>query len=216
MSTVAPSPPLSRLLDLSAELVQAVRSGRSATDWMARCPADARAGVQALGFDVLRRLGAATEARALMAPKPPPPAMDALLCTALALLWPVPAPPYPDHTLVDQAVHAARQRTPAAVAFVNAVLRRFVRERAALVAAVEHTPVGAWNHPAWWIERLRHDWPAQGQALLRAANQRPPMTLRVNARRSTGQGSSSSTARPARAGSSSSVAVRPAAARRCT
>ena len=181
-----PSPPLWRLLDLSAELVQAVRSGRSATDWMARCPADARAGVQALGFDALRRLGAATEARALMAPKPPPPAVDALLCTALALLWPVPSPPYPDHTLVDQAVHAARERTPAAVAFVNAVLRRFVRERTALVAAVEHTPVGAWNHPAWWIERLRHDWPAQWQALLHAANQRPPMTLRVNARRGTG------------------------------
>jgi 16S rRNA (cytosine967-C5)-methyltransferase len=174
------------LLDLSAELVQAVRSGRSATDWMARCPADARAGVQALGFDVLRRLGAATEARALMAPKPPPPAVDALLCTALALLWPVPAPPYPDHTLVDQAVNAARQRTPAAVAFVNAVLRRFVRERAALVVAVERTPVGAWNHPAWWIERLRQDWPTQWQALLHAANERPPMTLRVNARRGTG------------------------------
>lgn len=186
MSTAAPSPPLSRLLDLSAGLVQAVRSGRSATDWMAHCPADARAGVQALGFDVLRRLGAATELRALLAPKAPPPAVDALLCTALALLWPVPSPPYPDHTLVDQAVHAARQRTPAAVAFVNAVLRRFVRERAALVAAVERTPVGAWNHPAWWIERLRQDWPAQWQALLRAANQRPPMTLRVNARRGTG------------------------------
>jgi 16S rRNA (cytosine967-C5)-methyltransferase len=186
VSTAAPSPPLSRLLDLSAELVQAVRSGRSATDWMARCPPDARAGVQALGFDVLRRLGAATEARALMVPKAPPPAVDALLCTALALLWPVPAPPYPDHTLVDQAVTAARQRTPAAVAFVNAVLRRFVRERAALVLAVERTPVGAWNHPAWWIERLRHDWPTQWQALLSAANERPPMTLRVNARRVTG------------------------------
>ena len=186
MSAAAPSPPLSRLLDLSAELVQAVRNGRSATDWMARCPPDARAGVQALGFDVLRRLGAATEARALMAPKPPPPNVDSLLCTALALLWPVPSPPYPDHTLVDQAVTAARHRTPAAAAFINAVLRRFVRERSALVAAVEHTPVGAWNHPAWWIERLRQDWPSQWQALLRAANERPPMTLRVNARRSTG------------------------------
>jgi len=186
VSAAAPSPPLSRLLDLSAELVQAVRNGRSATDWMARCPPDARAGVQALGFDVLRRLGAATEARALMAPKPPPPNVDSLLCTALALLWPVPSPPYPDHTLVDQAVTAARHRTPAAAAFINAVLRRFVRERSALVAAVEHTPVGAWNHPAWWIERLRQDWPSQWQALLRAANERPPMTLRVNARRSTG------------------------------
>lgn len=186
MSPAAPSPPLSRLLDLSAELVHAVRNGRSATDWMARCPPDARAGVQALGFDVLRRLGSATEARARMAPKPPPPAVDALLCTALALLWPSPSPPYADHTLVDQAVTAARHRTPAAVAFINAVLRRFVRERAALVAAVEQTPVGAWNHPIWWIERLRHDWPSQWQALLQAANERPPMALRVNARRCTG------------------------------
>ncbi len=182
----APAPPLSRLLDLSAELVQAVRSGRSATDWLARCPADARAGVQALGLDALRRLGAATEARLLMVQKPPPPAVDALLCTALALLWPVAAPPYPDHTLVDQAVGAARQRTPAAVPFINAVLRRFVRERSALVAAVERTPLGAWNHPPWWIERVRQDWPAHWQLLLRAASERPPMTLRVNARRGSG------------------------------
>jgi 16S rRNA (cytosine967-C5)-methyltransferase len=98
----------------------------------------------------------------------------------------VPAPPYPDHTLVDQAVTAARQRTPAAAGFINAVLRRFVRERDALVAAVERTPIGAYNHPAWWIERLRQDWPTQWQALLHSANERPPMTLRVNARRCTG------------------------------
>lgn len=182
----APSPPLARLLGLSADLVQAVRSGRSATDWLARCPADARAGVQALGFDVLRRLGSATAVRAQLAPKVPPPAVDALLCTALALLWPVPDPPYPDHTLVDQAVGAARERTPAAAAFVNAVLRRFVRERDQQVAAAERTPLGAWNHPDWWIERLRQDWPTQWQPLLRAGNQRPPMTLRVNRRRLTG------------------------------
>ena len=180
--TAAPSIPLARLLDLSADLLQAVRAGRSATDWMARCPADARAGVQALGFDVLRRLGAAAEVRRQLAPKVPPPAVDALLCCALALLWPQPAPPYPDHTLVDQAVTAARKRTPAAANFINAVLRRFVRERAALVAAAEHQPEAAYNHPAWWIERVRQDWPAQWQALLLAANQRPPMTLRVNAR----------------------------------
>ena len=186
MNAAAPSPPLSRLLDLAAELVQAVREGRSATDWLARCPPEARAGVQALGLDALRRLGAATELRRLLAPRPPPPAVDALLCTALALLWPQAAPPYPDHTLVDQAVNAARQRTPAAVPFLNAVLRRFVRERAALVEAVERTPLGAWNHPAWWIERVRRDWPTQWQALLRAGLERPPMTLRVNARRSTG------------------------------
>lgn len=188
MSSSPASPPLSRLLDLSANLILGVRSGRSATDLMSHCPADARAGVQALGFDVLRRLGAATELRALLAPKAPPPQVDSLLCTALALLWPVAAPPYSDHTLVDQAVTAARHRTPAAAGFINAVLRRFIRDRASLVEAVERTPVGAFNHPAWWIERVRQDWPGQWQALLHSANQRPPMTLRVNARRRTGLG----------------------------
>ena len=76
MTAPAPSPPLSRLLGLTADLVQGVRSGRSTTDLMAQCPADARAAVQALGFDVLRRLGAATELRALLAPKNPPPPVD--------------------------------------------------------------------------------------------------------------------------------------------
>lgn len=178
---------MSTLLGLTADLVQGVRAGRSATEWMAQCPADARAGVQALGYDVLRRLGAAGEARALLARKTPPPPVDALLCSALALMWPQAAPPpYAEHTLVDQAVTAARQRSPAAAGFVNAVLRRFIRERASLVAAAERSPLGAWNHPPWWIDRLRQDWPAQWQALLRAANQRPPMTLRVNARRCSG------------------------------
>lgn len=183
----SPSLPLARLLDLTADAVQAVRQGKSLTDVLARVPADARPGVQALAFHVLRWLGSATEVRSLVAPKAPPPKVDALLVTALALLWPVPQPPYADHTLVDQAVDAARLRTPAAASFVNAVLRRFVRERAALVEAARRSPLGAWNHPPWWIERIRHDWPAQWQSLLEADNLHPPMTLRVNARRGTGQ-----------------------------
>ncbi|MBL8331545.1 MAG: 16S rRNA (cytosine(967)-C(5))-methyltransferase RsmB [Rubrivivax sp.] len=186
MSTAAPSPPLARLLDRVADLVLGVRSGRSATELLAACPAELRAGVQSIGFDVLRRLGSATEARVQLAPKTPPPPVDALLCSALALLWPQDRPPYGEHTVVDQAVTTARHRAPAAAGFINAVLRRFIRERAAIVQAAERTPQGAWNHPPWWIERLRQDWPTQWQPLLRAANQRPPMTLRVNRRRCTG------------------------------
>ena len=135
----------------------------------------------------MRWLGGATEVRNIVAPKVPPPNVDALLLTALALLWPVPDPPYAEHTLVDQAVNAARHRTPAAADFINAVLRRFLREREALVAAARHQPLGAFNHPLWWIERLRHDWPTQWQALLAANNEHPPLTLRVNARRGSGE-----------------------------
>lgn len=185
-----PSQPLARLLEHSADTVHAVRSGRSLTDVLASVGADLRPGVQALSFHALRWLGSATEARARLAPRTPPPQVDALLVTALALLWPLPegedAPRYAEHTLVDQAVGAARQRVPAAAAFVNAVLRRFLRERDAIVEAVRRTPLGAYNHPLWWVERVRQDWPAVWQELLLAANQRAPMTLRVNARRSTG------------------------------
>jgi len=181
-----PSIALSHLLDHTANMVQGVREGRSLSDLLPRVPEAARAGTQALAFQVLRALGGADAVRAVVAPKAPPPAVDALLVSAIALLWPAPAgerPPYPDHTLVDQAVHAARKRTPAAAGFVNAVLRRFVRERDALVEAAGQQPAGAFNHPLWWIERLKRDWPSQWQALLREANRHPPMTLRVNARR---------------------------------
>ncbi len=178
------SPPLSRLLGQTADVVAAVRAGRSLTELLAACPAELRGGTQALSFQVLRTLGGAEAALALMAPKPPPPAVTSLLVTALALLWPGDdPPPYAEHTLVDQAVTSARARTPAAANFVNAVLRRFLRERSALVAQAQRSPVAAHNHPLWWIERVRHDWPAQWVALLAAANRHPPMALRVNARR---------------------------------
>jgi 16S rRNA (cytosine967-C5)-methyltransferase len=182
-------PALARLLEQVADAVAGVRAGRSLAELLPQVPAELRPGTQALAFDVLRRLGGATEVRAKLAAKTPPPAVDALLVSALALLWP-PAPgqraPYPDHTLVDQAVAAAHARTPAAAGFVNAVLRRFVRERDALVAAARHAPVGAFDHPLWWIEKLKRDWPAHWQTLLAEANRRPPFVLRVNRRRRSG------------------------------
>jgi 16S rRNA (cytosine967-C5)-methyltransferase len=187
----APAPPnaalpLARLLDHTADAVQAVRAGQSLTEALVRCPADARPGVQALAFHTLRWLGSAQAVRARLVPKPPAPALDALLLTAIALVWPTGGPPpYAEHTLVDQAVAAARARSKGGAGFVNAVLRRWLRERETLVTAVQDDPVARHNHPRWWIERLQRDWPAEWEALLAADQQHPPMTLRVNARRAT-------------------------------
>jgi 16S rRNA (cytosine967-C5)-methyltransferase len=175
--------PLSDLLVHTARMVQGVRTGRSLTDLLAQVPAAARPGTQALSFDVMRRLGSAQAVLPKLAERPPAKEVAALLLTAIALLWPRARALYADHTLVDQSVQAARARTPAAAGFVNAVLRRFVRERDALIAFAAATPEGAFDHPAWWVSRLREDWPAHWQALLAAANEHPPMTLRVNARR---------------------------------
>ena len=182
-SSPAHALPLAKLLNHTADAVQAVRAGQSLNVALANCPAAARPGAQALSFHALRWLGAAQALRTLLAPKAPPPKVDALLLTALALLWPQAGAPYADHTLVDQAVDAARQRSQQNAAFVNAVLRRFLRERDALVAAALRDPLARFNHQAWWVDRLKGDWPQHWQQILDADNQRPPMTLRVNARR---------------------------------
>lgn len=183
MNATSASLPLAELLTHAAAAVQAVRAGRSLDDALAACPPAARPGTQALAFHALRWLGGAMAVRAQLVPKAPPPALDALLLTALALLWPEgtgSSPPYAEHTLVDQAVAAAKARG----GFVNAVLRRFLREREALLAAIAADPAARFNHPRWWIERLQRDWPAQWQQVLDTDQQRAPMTLRVNARRS--------------------------------
>ncbi len=186
LGPVNPTLALARLLGHTADAVQAVRAGRSLNDALARCPDAARPGTQALSFQVLRLLGTAMALRSRLVAKPPPPALDSLLLCALALLLPesavggASAAGYAPHTLVDQAVEAARQRKPGSAGFVNAVLRRFEREKAALLAAVANDPVARHNHPAWWIDRLRADWPDRWQQILAANNRRPPMTLRVN------------------------------------
>jgi 16S rRNA (cytosine967-C5)-methyltransferase len=174
---------LAELLAHTADAVAEVRAGRSLTDVLAATRTAARPGTQALAFHALRGLGCAQALLRQLAPKPPPPWVEALLLTALALAANGADMPYTPHTLVSQAVEAAKRRAESSAGFVNAVLRRFLRERVALEAAVARDPVARWNHPRWWIERLRRDWPEHWQALLEAGNARAPMTLRVNTRR---------------------------------
>ncbi|TFZ03530.1 16S rRNA (cytosine(967)-C(5))-methyltransferase RsmB [Ramlibacter humi] len=181
------SAPLWRQLQAAAAVLAAVRGGESATPVLARVPADLRAAAQSLSFHAMRQLGRAEALRRRLAKRPPPPAADALLCTALALAWDPQQAPYEPFTLVDQAVEAAK-RDPATAAqsgFINACLRRLLRERDALVAQTETDPVARWNHPRWWIDALKRDHPQQWQQVLTAANEPPPMTLRANVRRTT-------------------------------
>jgi len=71
---------------------------------------------------------------------------------------------------------------PGAKGLVNAILRRYLRERPALRASVRVDEVARWSYPQWWIDRVRRDHPEHWQAILEAGNARPPLTLRVNGR----------------------------------
>ncbi len=170
-----------------AGALQAIRGGQSGTAALAAVDGGLRPGVQSLLFQVLRQLGRAEALRRQLAARTPPPAADALLCTALALCWNPDDAPYEPFTLVNQAVEAAKHspEARAQASFINGCLRRFLRERDALVAATDNDPVARWNHPAWWIQRLRKDHPQHWEQILQANNAHAPMTLRINQKKST-------------------------------
>ena len=133
LTTKAPAGqvPLWQQLQAAAGLLMAVQGGQSLTKALLSVDATLRPSAQALSFHALRWLGRAGALRQQLAKKPPPPEADALLCVVLALIWREEDAPYAPHTLVDQAVEAAK-RDPATVhqaSFINGCLRRFTRTR---------------------------------------------------------------------------------------
>lgn len=84
-----------------------------------------------------------------------------------------------EHAAVSETVSAAK-RQPWAKALLNAVFRRYGREREALDALAEANPSAKYNHPDWLMAKIRHDWPEYAEQILQANNQPPPMALRVN------------------------------------
>lgn len=92
----------------------------------------------------------------------------------------------PAHAAVSATVDATRIiRKTSKSGLVNALLRRFLRERDALLERVEQEPRVRWLFPDWLLQRLQHDWPADWERIVAASNGRPPMSLRVNRTRIT-------------------------------
>ncbi len=192
------TPALSHSLLAAASSVAAVESGQSLTEALADVHPDVRPAAQALAFYAMRHWGWAKAVRRTLVEREPASAtMYALIGLSLLLLdasiraqEESPAagtPVYSAHTLVDQAVQATQwhRSTASFKGLVNAVLRRFQRERAAILSRIENDLEATWNHPRWWIESLQKNYPQNWQALLAAANAHPPLTLRVNIRATT-------------------------------
>ena len=96
-------------------------------------------------------------------------------------------PRYAVHTVVDQAVEAAQAEASLRPfkSLINASLRRFLREREALIERAQATPEGRWNFPGWWVRRIKKAYPKDWEAILATSNRPGPLSLRVNARRCT-------------------------------
>jgi 16S rRNA (cytosine967-C5)-methyltransferase len=178
----------------AASAVAAVRGGTALPQALSNVFAafgatpQSRGAIQDLAYRTMRGLGRAETLLGLMTTKAPDaPMLAGLIQCALVLLDP-PAgesAAYEPFTVVDQAVTAAGSHPDFAhaKAMVNAVLRRFLRERAELVATALKQPLAQWNYPQWWIDAMRTAYPRDWEAILAAGNRHPPLTLRVNTRK---------------------------------
>jgi 16S rRNA (cytosine967-C5)-methyltransferase len=87
----------------------------------------------------------------------------------------------PTYAVVSATVDAAAEVDRAHLrGVVNAVLRRFLRERDDLLAAADGVDTAKWRHPAWLLEMFRADWPQHWEQIVTAGNRQAPMWLRVN------------------------------------
>ncbi len=92
----------------------------------------------------------------------------------------------PLHAAVSETVEAARSLGhPRAAGLVNAILRRFLREREPVLATAHARRSARHAHPDWMLDAFERDWPDHWQSIAAAGNGEPPMWLRVNARRGT-------------------------------
>jgi len=169
----------------AARVVDCVQRGMALDEALATVddgsPLRGRALVRELAYGTLRYWGTLDAMTRELATKPAAdPLLHALVTVALYQLDHTRAPAF---AVVDRAVEAAADLSrPAAKRWVNALLRRYLREKSTLTAAVQRNAVARWSYPRWWIARIKADFPGDWESILEAGNARPPLTLRVNRR----------------------------------
>lgn len=161
------------------------RSLTAAIDQARANPAlrDARimAAGQNLAYGVLRNAGRLRFFLTALAARPLSP--PELLGPLLVGLFELDSQAAPAYAAVNETVALVARDHPRARGFANALLRNYLRRQAELKALALENDEARWNFPDWWLQRLRHAYPQDWQAIVTALNGHPPMTLRVNPRR---------------------------------
>lgn len=89
-----------------------------------------------------------------------------------------------DYAAINQTVDVCEAlKKPWATGLVNAALRRFQREQTQILDKLSSDISFKFNHPAWYIEKLKHNWPDNWQQILLANDQHPPLTIRVDTKK---------------------------------
>jgi 16S rRNA (cytosine967-C5)-methyltransferase len=90
----------------------------------------------------------------------------------------------PDYAVVKETVNLL-ERTSWAKGLINAVLRTFCREQHKILEQLAQDPLFIYGQPQWLLNQLQQAWPNDWQAIAKANDDHPPMTLRVNVQKNT-------------------------------
>ena len=172
-------------LVLGARVLVAVYAGKSLNQALLCLAGEvpvARAAAQDIAYGVLRCFGRGEFVLGRLMERPLSHAETRALL--LAALYRLDTRPDAAPMVVDQAVAASGELAGGALkGVVNGVLRNFLRQRESLLAALEKDDVAHFQHPAWWLARLRRGYRDEWQEIVAAGNRPPPMVLRVNLKR---------------------------------
>jgi len=87
-----------------------------------------------------------------------------------------------EHAAIHETVEACGQlKLEKFKGLLNAILRRFQREKEALLEGLKTSDVTRLEHPKWLLKQLKKSWPDHWQQICQQANIQAPMCLRVNA-----------------------------------
>lgn len=166
---------------VAAEVLLAVEQGQSLSQCLppalARLPGTDRPTLQALCYGSCRwfhRLDDELHGRLKRPLRPGDRVIHHLMLVALFQLR---FSQQASYAVLNESVEACRALDrPHLTGLVNGVLR--AAERAGAPDA--SNDASRVSHPGWMVEKLRHNWPEDWQAIVDANNAQAPMTLRVN------------------------------------
>ncbi|MDO5058986.1 MAG: 16S rRNA (cytosine(967)-C(5))-methyltransferase RsmB [Neisseria sp.] len=181
---------MARAQQLAAQSIAAVAEGQNLQDVLAAVRAEhadltpsENGALQDIAYGTQRHLGSLKFMLGKMLNKPiDDPRLESLLLAALYQLNYTRNAP---HAVVNEAVDAIGKIGRGQFrSLANALLRRFLREKDKLNAQCKSDDTAKHNFPKWWLAYLQKAYPKHWHNIVAAANSRPPLTLRVNRRRS--------------------------------
>lgn len=137
--------------------------------------------LQHLGFGACRHFFSINAISKILLEKPLPESARPVQALMWVGLYQLAYSDISEHAAINETVNACEQLNLGKFKGVlNAILRRFQREKEALLEGLKASDVPHYEHPKWLIKLLKKSWPEHWQTICEQGNLQAPMCLRNN------------------------------------